>query len=103
MILAAVAGEDFVVAVAVDVGQPESMAVSQRFIEHGAAAGRAEAFPAIIARDDRSQVNGDAVAVPGLDRRQETPAVCPPSGVDFTGPALGRGGVAIGKRERLRR
>ena len=48
MVLAAVAGEDLVVAVAVDVGDPEGVAVGQGVVDHGPRAERSSDRPSTI-------------------------------------------------------
>ena len=83
MVLAPVAGEDLVVAVAVDVGDPEGVAVVQGGVDHRPGA-ELRATPAFVLRPD-----GDLGAVPGLDRGQELAAVVEPAEVDLAPPPLG--------------
>src|SRR5206468_5812846 len=68
---AAVAGEDLVGAVAVDVGDPEGVAVAQGVVDDRP---RAERLPARTG-GPVGPVNGDLCAVPGLDRGEEPGAV----------------------------
>src|SRR5262249_35769084 len=68
MVLAAVAGEDLVVAVAVHVGDPEGMAVGEGGVDRRAGA-ELEGLQRL------GKVNGDVDAVPGLDGGQEPAAV----------------------------
>ncbi len=68
MVLAAVAGEDLLVAVAIDVGDPEGVAVGQGIVDHGARP-KLERAGLVFGPDD------DLGAVPGFDRGDETPAV----------------------------
>ena len=82
MIGAAVAGEDLVVAVAIDVGDPEGVAIGQGRVEDRA---RSELERSVLA----FRPDDDLAAVPGLDRRQEVPAVIESAKVDLAAAALG--------------
>ena len=82
VILAPVAGEDLVVAVAVDVGDPEGVAVGQGRVEHGPGA-ELERLRLGLRPD------GDLAAVPGLDRRQEVAILAQPAEVDLAATPLG--------------
>ena len=79
MILAAVAGEDLVVAVPIDVGDPERMAVGQACCR-SRSAGRTGTswYRRTLLGGVLGEVDDDLAAVPGLDRREEAAAVSRP-------------------------
>ena len=82
MVLAAVAGEDLLVAVAIDVGDPEGVAVDQGIVDDGA---RPELQRARFAFGPDNNLG----AVPGFDRGDKTLAIGAAK-MDFAATPLGR-------------
>src|SRR5271165_4292287 len=99
MIGAAVAGEELIVAIAIDIGHPESVAIGQGRVENRA---RSELERSVLAFRPDDHI----AAVPGLDRGQKVPAVIQPAKMDLAAAALGglagcsRDEASRGERER---
>ena len=83
MILASVAGEDLVAAVAVDVGSPEGVALGEGVVDD--LAGSKRKFAGIV-----FPIHGDHAAVPGgFDGRQKGVLAGEPAQMDFAGASGG--------------